>query len=202
MGTIILERIFDLVGCGFLFLVIMNSKLFNLLDYQYIFTITVITIIGILGICFSVFFKTSLIKKTDTNVKIVFRNLIKGITNIKKEKIIPSLLLTIIIWAFYTIEVYLVQGAFSMNLNIFQCMIILIISTISMMIPSMPGHFGTFESAVLYSLALFNITDNFGFCFILHLVSYVPYTHIGLIYFLDDFKFNKMRKIINTGTLK
>ena len=55
-----------------------------------------------------------------------------------------------------------------------------------MILPSMPGHFGTFEGSVIYALSFFNlyglnnIEDNFGFGFILHSVSHLPYTIFGL----------------------
>ena len=64
-----------------------------------------------------------------------------------------------------------------------------------MILPGMPGNFGTFEGSVIYSFILFsnygiyNITDDFGFAFILHLVSFVPYTIFGFIYFITELKF-------------
>ena len=64
-----------------------------------------------------------------------------------------------------------------------------------MILPGMPGHFGTFEGSVVYALSFFNlyglnnIEDNFGFGFILHFVSYIPYTIFGLFYFIEEYKF-------------
>ena len=202
MGTIILERIFDFIGCGILFLIIINSTLFNLLEYQYIYAVIIINILGFLVVLCALSFKSIFLKKTDSKIKRILNDVIDGLSNIKKEKIMPAILTTFLIWAFYTIEVYFVQSAFNLNLDIIQCMIILLISSIAMMIPAMPGNFGTFESAVIYSLSLFHIVDNFGFCFMLHLVSYIPYTFLGFIYFLEEFNLNNITKAINSGTLK
>ena len=50
----------------------------------------------------------------------------------------------------------------------------------------MPGNIGTFEGAVVYTLLLFGIEDNFGFAFILHAVSFIPYTLLGLYYLIKE----------------
>ena len=54
------------------------------------------------------------------------------------------------------------------------------------MVPSMPGNIGTFEGAVVYTLLLFGIEDSFGFAFILHAVSFIPYTLLGLYYLIKE----------------
>ena len=106
-----------------------------------------------------------------------------------------SLLLTIIIWSVYILEVYLVQSAFNISLGFYESIFILLVSSISMILPAVPGNFGTFEGSVIYSFYLFekyNIgtyVDDIGFSFILHLVSYIPYTIFGFIYFIQETKF-------------
>ena len=97
-------------------------------------------------------------------------------------------------------EVYIVQSAFNMDLTINHTVFILFVSSISMILPGMPGNFGTFEGSIIYSFILFekydlcNITDDFGFAFILHLVSFIPYTVFGFIYFISNLKFFTNKK--------
>tara|TARA_B100000029_G_C17527932_1_gene942295 strand:+ start:258 stop:1193 length:936 start_codon:yes stop_codon:yes gene_type:complete len=197
IGTIVLERIFDLFGCGFLFLIIINTTLFDVLASEYIYAIILINIISIALVCFALTLKYEIKEKTNSSIKKIIKDVIIGISNIRKDNLLPVILTTIVIWLLYALEVYFVQSAFNLNLSIIQCIIILLISSISMMIPAMPGNFGTFESSVIYTLSLFNIVDNFGFSFILHIVSYIPYTFIGFMYFLEDFNYKNMRNIIN-----
>ena len=67
-----------------------------------------------------------------------------------------------------------------------------------MILPGIPGNFGTFEGSIIYSLSLFNIVDDFGFSFILHFISYIPYTMLGCLYFFKDFNmFSSDRAKIN-----
>ena len=61
----------------------------------------------------------------------------------------------------------------------------LLISTAAISIPALPGNFGTFEGSIVYSLSLFNVSDNFGFGFLLHAISFIPFTFLGLIYFVE-----------------
>ena len=92
------------------------------------------------------------------------------------------------IWINYIIVVYLVQYAFSFNLDIYQSILLLLLPTLALSIPSLPGNIGTFEGAVVYTLSLYGIEDTIGFGFILHSISFIPYTLLGLIYFVKERK--------------
>ena len=59
-------------------------------------------------------------------------------------------------------------------------------STLALSIPGLPGNIGTFEASVVYTLGMFDIIDNFGFGFILHSVSFIPYTLFGIFYFIKE----------------
>ena len=112
--------------------------------------------------------------------------IINGFSILNKKNIIPVIILTMMIWSIYICEVYLVLNAFKLELDIFYACFILLISSVSMLLPGIPGNFGSFEGSVVYALSLFNITDDFGFSFILHFISYLPYTIFGFIYFISD----------------
>ena len=57
---------------------------------------------------------------------------------------------------------------------------LLLLPTLALSIPSLPGNIGTFEAAVVYTLSLYGIEDIFGFGFILHSISFIPYTLLGI----------------------
>ena len=95
---------------------------------------------------------------------------------------------SIIIWINYILVVYLVQLSFQLELSLMQSILLLLISTVVLSIPALPGNIGTFEGSVVYTLSLYGITDNFGFGFILHSVSFIPYTLLGLMYFVKERK--------------
>ena len=191
-GTVILERIFDFFGLLFVLLILFNSNLFFDIPNIFFYTVLFLFFLGLLVLYILKIgrFKNLIKKKVNT----IFFSIIDGYSKFKFNNIIPVVGLTIIIWSIYILEVYLVQNAFNLNLTIHQTTFILFISSLAMSLPALPGNFGTFEGSVHFSLSLFNIDDNFGFSFILHLVSYIPYTVFGFIYCFQGIKFLLIKK--------
>ena len=195
-GSIILERIFDFLGLFFLLLLLLNSNLKNIIFDHFYYGLIMILVFVFLGISISYFYNfkknSSSIK---TKIKNIISNILDGFASLNNNNFFPSIMLTLIIWSVYVMEVYIVQSAFNMGLSINHAIFILFVSSIFMILPGMPGNFGTFEGSVIYSFTLFgkyglyNITDDFGFAFILHLVSFIPYTIFGFIYFITELKF-------------
>jgi len=186
LGTIILERVLDLVGLVFLFLILLNSSLFELIDPIYIKIIYSILIFTFTALLVS--FKLNKMKnfKFKNKFFLILNDIISGFSNINTSNFLLSILFTILTWIGYVIVVFLVQESMYLDLNFIQCVLILFLSSIVLMIPSMPGNIGTFEGAVVYTLLLFSIEDNFGFAFILHAVSFIPYTLLGLYYLIKE----------------
>lgn len=186
LGTIILERVLDLVGLVLLFLILLNSSLFELIDPIYIkiiYSILIFTFVALL-----VSSRLNKVKnfKFKNKFFLILNDIISGFSNINSSNFLLSILFTLLIWVGYVIVVFLVQESMYLDLNFIQCVLILFLSSIVLMIPSMPGNIGTFEGAVVYTLLLFGIEDNFGFAFILHAVSFIPYTLLGLYYLIKE----------------
>ncbi|MDB4859874.1 flippase-like domain-containing protein, partial [Candidatus Marinimicrobia bacterium] len=116
----------------------------------------------------------------------IIDDIISGFSTINKSNFLLSIFYTILIWLSYIIVVYLVQKSMYLNLSFIQCILLLFLSSLVLMIPSMPGNIGTFEGSVVYTLLLFGIKDDFGFAFILHAVSFIPYTILGLFYLIKE----------------
>ena len=186
LGTIILERVLDLVGLVLLFLILINFSLFELIDPIYIKIIYSILIFTLLAILAS--FNLNKMKNFKFKNKsfLILNDIISGFSTINRLNFLLSMFFTILTWISYVIVVFLVQKSMFLDLNFIQCILILFISSIVLMIPSMPGNIGTFEGAVVYTLLLFGIEDNFGFAFILHAVSFIPYTLLGLYYLIKE----------------
>ena len=69
-------------------------------------------------------------------------------------------------------------------------------------IPGIPGSFGNFEYGVEFAVVDIlakntSSSEIFSFGIILHLCSYVPYTVLGLIYFLKYYTFDKTNENYN-----
>jgi len=186
IGTVILERVLDLIGLIILFLILLNFSIIELVSSDSIKVIYFLLIFASLSIILS--FNLNKIKnfKFKNSSFQIIDDIISGFSTINKSKFLLSIFYTILIWLSYIIVVYLVQKSMYLNLSFIQCILLLFLSSLVLMIPSMPGNIGTFEGSVVYTLLLFGIKDDFGFAFILHAVSFIPYTLLGLFYLIKE----------------
>lgn len=201
LGTVFLERFFDFAGLIFLVFILFNSNLINIFMQNFLYVLVGVVIVFLLGLFLLYIFKNNFFKsKIKSKFYMFIFNVIDGFSKIENTNIIISLFLTLFIWSIYILEVYLVQSAFNINLGLYEVVFILLVSSVSMFLPAAPGNFGTFEGAIVYAFFLFekyNIgiyNNNISFIFILHLVSYIPYTFFGFIYCIRDTKFLLMKK--------
>jgi uncharacterized protein (TIRG00374 family) len=186
-GSVILERVLDFLGLGFLFLILIPSQVLYKLNNIYLIIVTLVIAISIIAFILSLYLNN---KNDFINRKFsrIIKEILSGFSNMNYSNLFYVLLLTILIWTSYLFVVYIMQKTFMLNLGINGSILLLVISTIILSVPSLPGNIGTFEGAVVYTLSLYGIEDSFGFGFILHSVSYIPYTLLGLIYFLRERK--------------
>lgn len=186
-GSIILERVLDFLGLGFLFLILIPSQVLYRLNNIYLIIIISVIVISIIAFIISLYLnhKNDFISRRASRV---MKEILSGFSNMNYSSLFYVFLLTLFIWTSYLFVVYIMQKTFMLNLGISGSILLLVISTIILSVPSLPGNIGTFEGAVVYTLSLYGIEDSFGFGFILHSVSYIPYTLLGLIYFLRERK--------------
>ena len=196
-GTVFLERFFDFIGLLFLIILMLNSSLLDVILDNFSYVIFAVLVLFLIGILAMYSFKKEFFKEKIKNRLTYFIvNIINGFSKISNLNILISLFLTIIIWSIYILEVHLVQSAFNIELSLHESIFILLISSIFMLLPAIPGNFGTFEASVVSSFVLFekynidaHVDDVVGFSLVLHLVSYIPYTIFGFIYCLQEIKF-------------
>ena len=196
-GTVVLERVLDMLGVGMIliFLLFFDVKYLNIINDYFLYGVIFFLFIGVVG-CILSFFKENFFLRNENRLTLIFKEIHTGFSCLNKNNIINILFVTTVIWTVYICNVYLIQKAFFLSITLSECMLVLLISTLALSIPGLPGSLGTFEASVFYSLSLFGIVDNFGFSFILHAVSYIPFTIIGFFYFIEDVEIFKGFNII------
>ena len=96
---------------------------------------------------------------------------------------------SLFIWGIYYLDVYLLQYAFGFNLSFPQALMVLVLSSLALAIPSAPGMIGTFHAAVKYTMVdLFGFTSHDGnaFAILLHAYGYILLTLLGAYYFMKN----------------
>jgi uncharacterized membrane protein YbhN (UPF0104 family) len=95
--------------------------------------------------------------------------------------------LSVVIWACYGFIIHLVLHAFDFvsvyHLPWSTSLIVLVVTTIGVVVPSSPGYVGTYHWLCQVSLAMFGVPGGpaFSFAILVHGVSFLPVLIAGLI---------------------
>lgn len=91
---------------------------------------------------------------------------------------------TVLIWLALGFSNYFVIMAFGFDLPISASYVLLVVVSISILIPSAPGFVGVYHAGVAFTLSLYDVpTDQAGaFALVLHAAQYLPITALGFYY--------------------
>ena len=99
-------------------------------------------------------------------------------------------ILSISTWSVYWLDVHLIQYAFGFGMAPSHSLLLLIVSSLFMSIPSAPGMIGTFHAGVKYVMLdlfatsyVYTVGEATSFAIVLHAYGYISYTLFGAIYF-------------------
>jgi len=199
-GTVVLERLMDMLALTFFGIILLFLYPFEeewISDYLLKGGVAILIIILTLTIL-------SRFKSNNTNNKFlsILNQILDGLLSIRKQKVIPVVISSLLIWSIYLLDVYLIQKAFQFNLSWAQTLAVLVISSLVLSIPSAPGMIGTFHAAVKYTMVdLFAFTPNEGnsFAILMHAYGYILFTLLGAYYFLkSQFHEYAISNVLNT----
>jgi len=198
-GTIVLERILDTLSLVFFaFLLILFYPLEeSLREYIIwgggIFLVAIMILIIILH----------RIKSIRINHKILnaLKDIIEGLLSINKKVYFPVIVTSLFIWGIYYLDVFLLQYAFGFDLSLAQVLMVLVLSSLALAIPSAPGMIGTFHAAVKYTMVdLFGFASHDGnaFAIFMHAYGYILFTLLGAYYFMkNQFRSSAIQTVID-----
>ena len=199
-GTVVLERLMDMLALTFFGIILLFLYPFEeewISDYLLKGGVAILIIILTLTILSR--FKPN---NTDNKFLSILNQILDGLLSIRKQKVIPVVISSLLIWSIYLLDVYLIQKAFQFNLSWAQTLAVLVISSLVLSIPSAPGMIGTFHAAVKYTMVdLFAFTPNEGnsFAILLHAYGYILFTLLGAYYFLkSQFHEYAIKNVLNT----
>ena len=206
-GTVVTERILDLLMVIFVFVLTFSS--FPMEDEKIkmglafsiggvIFLVVLILVTYYLNLLekilkFDIFSNLvgqkliSIIIKLFEGIVLVFKN----------NNIFLIILLSLLIWIIYFYVGVIILKACDISLGYANVGVLLVISSLIQGIPSLPGAAGTLDAGVKYTLVLiFNIhaSKALTYSIISHAVSYFPLLIIGFVYFLiSSIQYNEIK---------
>lgn len=197
-GTIILERLLDLIGLAVA--MIFFAYFSPLMEWSgsILIGLSVITFGGLvfiiwLGKSHSNFHEKVVHwkifeKSSGKKLLSIIQNVINGLVSIRKTKhSFQLVILTLVLWILYYICTALVVIAIGIDMSWVATGIVLIATTLAISVPSAPGYVGTYHAATVYVLVnIFNagLTESQAFAVLIHAVGFIPLVLIGFIYFL------------------
>ncbi|MCP4219840.1 MAG: flippase-like domain-containing protein, partial [bacterium] len=114
--------------------------------------------------------------------------LLDGIVPLKKKNhyaVVTAL--TALIWVCYVASFQVIFYCFDLvgvySLPWTASLVLLVITTISVVVPSSPGYVGTYHFLCMSSLAFFNVPEavSLSYAFIMHGINFFPIIVVGLV---------------------
>jgi hypothetical protein len=204
-ATIFVERLIDV----FALLLLIG---FSVLFHDYPDWIKKGSLWVLIGTAIATFFLVALMLRTEQTLRLTWRltkpfpekaqqfvnkllgSFLDGFTVFKKTEHFWTIIWqSVSLWLLYAAVIYSVLQAFSLNsyLPIGASFVVLVITSLSIMIPAAPAYVGTFHLACQQALMLFdnpNISSSeaLSFAVILHITNFVPITLVGFVYFYRE----------------
>jgi glycosyltransferase 2 family protein len=91
---------------------------------------------------------------------------------------------TIFLWLCMGISNIFILYAFGLDLPIYASYVLLVVVSISILIPSSPGFIGVYHGGVVWTLHFFNVSSNSAIscAIVLHAAQFIPITLMGFYY--------------------
>lgn len=123
-----------------------------------------------------------------TKITASLATLLDGIVPLKKKNnYLKVFLLTVAIWFCYAATFYMVFFSFGFNrlyrLGWTAALVLLVMTTIGVLIPSSPGYIGVFHFLCQTGLGFFAVpaSESLSYAFIMHGINFIPVVIVGLI---------------------
>lgn len=208
-ATVVIERVLDVFFMLFLFLLLLF--LFPLVNFPeelvkgtyYILILFLFVLIFLLFIMRKRDFVLNLIEKIlssfpekiSKSIQRVVDSFIKGLDFFHNtHHFIPIIFLTVLMWLLYMGSYYFAFMAFdffngSYHEFLLKGVVLLVLGSIGLMIPSAPGAIGTFHYFCILGLLIAGLNDknqNASYAVFIHGINYISITSVGFIFFLKE----------------
>lgn len=199
LATVVIERIIDVLTL----LIIMLVAVFAYPFPEWVTLSGYIMFAGVMGLFLFLFllkqqhkltiglmnFGLNLLpQKISTKLEELIRTFIDGLNGMKKRRdYIKVMVYSPFIWFCYWLVFHILFYSFDLvegyNLGAVSSLVLLVITTISVVVPSSPGYVGTYHFLCMKSLALFGVPEEVGlsYAFIAHGISIIPPAIVGFM---------------------
>ena len=187
-GSVVFERLLDTFGL--ITLSVLLLLIYPLPDDILRFAIIGIIVVIILGLFLIIINRVYKSRKTTNLFFQRLKEFLSGFRGLQYSYRWKVIILTFLLWGIYWTVTHLIQTAMHFNMSISQSLLVLIISSLVLSIPSAPGMIGTFHVSVKYVMISliggFQPEEAIAFAIVLHAYGYITLTIIGAYYFVKS----------------
>jgi uncharacterized protein (TIRG00374 family) len=195
-STMVLEILFDAMSL-IVFLMLTSLAFAFPSEYRTLGTVLAGISLGVLAILYlTLHFQTRLeefgrrhLRERRPGVYITLKKFIrsftKGIELLRSSQhLAGSLVFSLLAWTSHMLVIFFLFKSFGLNLPLASAAAVMIINTITLMVPITPGNAGTFEVVVTASLTAFSVkhSDAVLFALALHLLDLLPTYLLGFVF--------------------
>lgn len=200
MATIFVERmVFDLVALLFIFGLVISVSTVNIPDEMragiYLAIAVALTgLIFVLTLALKpsqsgellaryLFFLPDRVKEIVKTIVVKFSRGLEFMIDLKMLSNVS--LQTLLVWLCLGVSNYFVFLAFDFDLSLEASFFLLVVVSVSILVPSSPGFVGVYHAGTVFTLSQYGIgrEDALSFALVLHAAQYIPVTLMGF-YFL------------------
>ena len=194
-GSILLERIIDMLGLVFTMIIFGSLFPFSGYSKKIMFYVAFVTLF-IMGIIILLSSKQlSLIKFVENfpgyrKITKLIKSILDGLTLIRDfKKSWKIIILTLLIWGIYFLITWLVSLSLGVGLDWIGVGVTLIFTSLAIALPAAPSALGTYHAAAIYVLTELFLLDRSiaqSFAVVLHAVGFFPLISIGALFFIKS----------------
>lgn len=214
LGTIFIERIFDLMNlfilllAGMYYFHISGIMVKIALILSAVIAVAFIFIIVLLNKKRMNINRISVFKKISSTDRFVSLSrkvdlFAKSLHDLLKfKKVIIVFILSMTIWFLHICTLYILGLLLKIDLPFYSYFFIIAILNLSFLIPSAPGGIGIYQYAAIFSMSLYGINENVSFTFgvFSHFFSYMIILPVGIFSIIQENL--SISKVLSIGKLK
>jgi uncharacterized protein (TIRG00374 family) len=203
-ATIVVERIIDVISVliimGLVLLVYPFPNMVKLSAYlTFAFALGLVALLTLLKLKpdFTFYLLKNIFSPLPQSVAnkliVLFKSFSQGIVGLNKKKsYLIVFILSVVIWlcyaAVFAIGFYAFDFIVQYNLPLSASLVVLVIVTISIIVPSSPGYVGTYHWLCMIALGMFGVPESpaLGYAIVSHAISMIPVAMVGLLFALRE----------------
>jgi uncharacterized protein (TIRG00374 family) len=112
------------------------------------------------------------------------RNLSRGLAGLRRPRLAgAAFVLTVVSWVVIAFSWWLLMQGFGLGVSPLAALLVVVASNLALILPASPAGLGVFEAAVVLALGAYGVSNSvaLSYALVLHAVNFLPFVVVGAI---------------------